>query len=119
MASSVQGSRTDTTRPRQPSGSRATQRHADPPETEAGPRVGSWGRFGALPPHQRRALIVCMAWLIGGYCGLVLFVAGVDDLLGTSHRLPGLILIVFGAALAVTGFARGRKRIADENEWPP
>jgi hypothetical protein len=60
-----------------------------------------------------------MAWLIGGYCGLVLFVAGVDDLLGTSHRLPGLILIVFGAALAVTGFARGRKRIADENEWPP
>jgi len=117
MASSVQGSRAVTSCPRQAPGSRATQRHAGPAETDAGPRLGSWSRFGALPPQQRRALLVCAAWLISGYCGLALFAAGIEGLAGTSHRLTGVLLMIFGAALAVIGFAGGRKRIADESEW--
>jgi hypothetical protein len=104
------------TRPRQASGSRATQRRAAAPEPEAGLGVGRWGRFGTLPRQQRRALVACAAWLISGYCGLALFAAGIDDLLGTSHRFFGLLLMAFGAALAVIAFARGRKRIGRASE---
>jgi hypothetical protein len=116
MASSVQGSRDGTRRLGQAFGSGATHRQADP-QTETAPRAGPWGHFGALPRHQRRALVACTAWLISSYCGLALFAAGIDGVLGTSHPLPGLLLMVFGAALAVAGFARGRKRIARDGDW--
>ena len=94
-----------------------SQPHVDPPETEAGPRVGPSGRFAALPLHERRALVVCAAWLICAYGGVALVAAGIDRLLGTAHPMLGLLLIAIGATLAVTGFVRCRKRVASVSEW--